>query len=153
MNAPNHTPCIPQHTSSFLMWLQPLPESLAGTPAGIFSYMLPLLTEPFLDGMRIPSFCLGKRTAKFRAELPMKDTPLFLKAFQQLNLSAFVFKQINLIFSMAGAMVSAKARDIELLCGLLPLCVALGRQDVLASVLSTETGLGKPAREAARRFL
>ncbi len=152
-DATARTPWIPEDSDRFLMWIQPLSESLAGAPAGLFCYMLPLLTEPLLNGRRIPEFALGKRRPDFQALTPRTDTLLLGKSFRQLNLSGFLLGQLNQVLSTASAMLSGKAADIELLCGLLPLSMALKRQDVLRGVLDMKGDFSSYTVAAVRSCL
>ncbi len=141
-----------EDTNRCLLWLHPYVEDLAVEPASLYSYMLPLLTEPLLIGKTMNFISFGGRSSGFSSFQPKIGSLVFEKQFQQLQLSPLVQKQVQKQLSTAAGLAEGNQADIELLFGLLPLCTALGRQDILQAVLREGRALLPEVILAVRRY-
>ena len=72
-----------------------------------------------------------------------------------MRLSKLVQNRLSLVLSDAKELLGTPSadKDIEILMGLLPLCVVTGRIDILREVIESENGISSAVKaEAARYF-
>lgn len=149
---------IPQSFSGLekhIIWTHPYVEDLLVEPRGLYNYMLPILSECFIGAIPALDTWPGKREKHFKPYTSAKKEPLRLSAFKQLKLSKLLTNQLTLVLSDAKAILEspAKEKDMEILFGLLPLCVLTGRTDILADVIENEDGISAPVKAEVRRYI
>ena len=138
-----------------VIWTHPYAEDLAIEPKGLYNYMLPLFSECFVGAMAGDEPWPGKRAAKFKQYVSKKQNPLRIAAFKRLGLSRLLLNRLTQVLSDAKAILNNPAgeRDMEVLFGLLPLCVLIGRTDILKETIESENGLSAAVKAEARRYI
>lgn len=124
-----------------IIWTHPYVEDMFIEPKGLYNYMLPILSECFIGKLPMAEIWPGKRAENFQPFVSEEERPLHRKStFMQLGLNKLLFGQLTRVLSDAKSVVGipAKDKDLELLCGLLPICVLTGRLDVLKDVIEDD---------------
>ena len=101
-------------------------------------------------------FVFPVQTKNAEAVVSGKKQPLrFDSAFKRLGLSKLLLNQLSLILSDAKGILEnpAKDTDVEILFGMLPLCVLTGRLDILKDVIETESGISNSVKNEAARYI
>ena len=80
---------------------------------------------------------------------------LRISAFKRLGLSKLLLGQLTRVLSDAKCILEnpAKDKDLELLFGVLPLCVLTGRLDVLKDVIEGEIGISSSVKAEVARYI
>lgn len=138
-----------------VVWTHPYVEDMAIEPKGLYNYMIPILSECFVGSIPALEPWPGKRSDNFQAYVSKKKLPLRIAAFKRLGLSKMLLSQLELILSDAKAILDnpSKEKDMELLFGLLPICVLTGKVDILKDVLESEGNLSNSVRAEAERYI
>lgn len=138
-----------------VVWTHPYVEDMAIEPKGLYNYMFPILSECFVGSIPALEPWPGKRSDNFQAYVSKKKLPLRIAAFKRLGLSKMLLSQLELILSDAKAILDnpSKEKDMELLFGLLPICVLTGKVDILKDVLESEGNLSNSVRAEAERYV
>lgn len=150
---------LPQAFSSLKMqviWTHPTAEDLPIEPKGLYNYMLPVLSESFIGMLPAQTLWPGKRPQKnFKAFASPLQKPLKLAAFKRLGLSKLILKKLTLVLCDAKELLGNPSadKDIEVLMGLLPLCVVTGKTDVLKDVIEAENGISSAVKAEAARYI
>ena len=138
-----------------VIWTHPYVEDMTIEPKGLYNYMLPILSECFVGAIPALEPWPGKRADNFQAYTSKKKQPLRIAAFKRLGLSKMLLTQLELILSDAKAILDnpTKEKDMELLFGLLPICVLTGKVNILKEVLESEGNLSNSVRAEAERYI
>ena len=119
--------------------------------------MLPILSECFVGAGAFPVAIPipGKRIDGFKSYSHKKKQPLRIAAFKRLGLSKLLTQQLEIVLTDAKAIMDNPARDkdMEVLFGMLPLCVLTGRADVLKDVIETESGVSNSVKDEVARYI
>ena len=117
--------------------------------------MLPVLSECFVEEIPVLDLWPSKRVAKYKEYIAGKTQPLKINSFKRLKLSKLLLKQLTLALSDAKAIFNqpGKDKDMEILFGLLPLCVITGRTDILKETIETENGISSAVKAEAMRYI
>ena len=72
-----------------------------------------------------------------------------------MKLSKLLTNRLTIALSDAKAILNqpAKDKDMEILFGLLPLCVITGRIDILKEAIETESGISAAVKAEANRYI
>lgn len=70
-------------------------------------------------------------------------------------ISKALLRQLSRVISDAKVMVDSpeRAKDMEMLFGVMPICVLTGRLDVMREVLEAESGISSAVKAEAERYL
>lgn len=138
-----------------VIWTHPYVEDMVIEPKGLLNYMLPILSECFIESIPMGEFGPAKRADVFKAYASTKKQPLKIAAFKKLKLSKLFANRLTIVLSDAKAILNqpAKDKDMEILFGLLPLCVITGRIDVLKETIETESGISSAVKAEANRYI
>lgn len=138
-----------------VIWTHPYVEDMTIEPKGLYNYMLPVFSECFVSAISKFDLLPSKRVENFKKYVPSKKQPLKIKAFKQLKLSKLLMNQLTLVLSETKNILNQPTRDmdIEILFGLLPLCVVTGRLDVLKVVIDNETGISSDIKKEVDRYI
>lgn len=138
-----------------VVWTHPYVEDLAIEPKGLLNYMIPLMSECFVESIPMGEPLPSRRAEKFMAYSSTKKQPLKIGAFKKLKLSKLLTNQLTNVLSDAKSILDqpAKDKDIEILFGLLPICVITGQIDVLKEVIETESGISAPIKAEVTRYI
>lgn len=138
-----------------VVWTHPYVEDMAIEPKGLYNYMLPIFSECFIGAFSEIDPWPGKCAEKFVPFVPQKKKRLRIAAFEQLKLSKLLLVQLEKVLSDARELMNNPNadKDVEILFGLIPLCVLTGRTDVLKEVIETETGISSPVKAEAARYI
>lgn len=144
------------HLSKQIIWTHPTVEDLIIEPKGLYNYMLPVLSESFIGMLPAQNLWPGKRPQNnFGEYVSHARKPLKLSAFKRLGLSRLLLNKLNLVLCDAKELLGnlSADKDIEVLLGLLPLCVVTGRIDILKEVIETESGISSAVKAEAARYI
>ena len=144
------------HLSKQIIWTHPTVEDLIIEPKGLYNYMLPVLSESFIGMLPAQNPWPGKRPQNnFGEYVSHARKPLKLSAFKRLGLSRLLLNKLNLVLCDAKELLGNPSadKDIEVLLGLLPLCVVTGRIDILKEVIETESGISSAVKAEAARYI
>lgn len=138
-----------------MVWTHPYVEDMLIEPKGIYNYMLPVLSECFVGAIPALELWPSKRAENFKAHVSLKKQPLKISSFKKLKLSKLLFNQLTLLLSETKYLLDQPSRDkdIEVLFGLLPLCVVTGQIDVLKDLLNNETGISADVKAEVSRYI
>ena len=138
-----------------VIWTHPYVEDLAIEPKGLYNYMLPILSECFVGMLPADEPWPGKRAEKFKPYVSKKQSPLRISAFKKLGLSKLLMNRLTQVLSDAKVVLncSANEKDMEVLFGLLPLCVLTGRTDILKEVIESEKNISATVKTEAKRYI
>lgn len=138
-----------------VIWTHPYVEDMIIEPKGLLNYMLPVLSECFVESIPVGEPWPTKRSEKFKAYTSTKQQPLKIAAFKKLKLSKLLTNRLTIALSDAKAILNqpAKDKDMEILFGLLPLCVITGRIDILKEAIETESGISSAVKAEANRYI
>lgn len=138
-----------------IIWAHPYVEDMVIEPKGLLNYMLPVLSECFIESIPVGEPWPTKRAETFKAYASTKKQPLKIAAFKKLKLSKLLANRLTIVLSDAKAILNqpAKDKDMEILFGLLPLCVITGRIDVLKEAIETESGISSAVKTEANRYI
>ena len=116
---------------------------------------IPLLSECFIGAIPAVEPWATKRADKFKPFVSAQKHPLKISAFKRLILSKLLANQLTLARSDAKAILNqpSKDKDMEVLFGLIPLCVLMGRNDILKEVIETESGISSSVKAEASRYI
>lgn len=137
------------------IWTHPYVEDMIIEPRGLYNYMLPVLSEGFIGELAASKLWPGKRTAEFQPYTSKEVQPLRIFAFKHLGISKLLVNELTHILSDAKAILDnpAKDKDMELLFGMLPLCVLTGRLDILKDVIENESGISSAVKAETVRYI
>lgn len=151
---------LPQAFNTFgkhIIWTHPYVEDLVIEPKGLYNYMLPILSECFVGIGAFPATIPtpGKRADGFKSYSRKKKQPLRIAAFKRLGLSKLLTQQLEIVLTDAKAIMDnpAKDKDMEVLFGMLSLCVLTGRVDILKDVIETENGISNSVKAEVARYI
>lgn len=124
-------------------------------PKGLYNYMLPVLSECFIGSLPALETWPSKRAEKFQPYVSEEKQSLRISAFKRLGLSKLLLGQLTRVLSDAKCILEnpAKDKDLELLFGVLPLCVLTGRLDVLKDVIEGESGISSSVKAEVSRYV
>lgn len=90
-----------------------------------------------------------------KAYVSEEKQSLRISAFKRLGLSKLLLGQLTRVLSDAKCILEnpAKDKDLELLFGVLPLCVLTGRLDVLKDVIEGESGISSSVKAEVARYI
>lgn len=149
---------IPQmlaNSRKHIVWTHPYVEDLAIEPQGLYNYMLPVISECFVGTVSSLEPYAGKRSEDFIGYIPKDTHPLRIAAFKKLGISKALLRQLSRVISDAKVMVDSpeRAKDMEMLFGVMPICVLTGQLDVMREVLEAESGISSAVKAEAERYL
>jgi len=152
------TDSIPQYIRSFdrqVIWTHPYAEDLIIEPKGLFNYMIPVLSECFINSYISAELIPCKRNESYKQFVSNERSSLCLNAFNKLKLSKIITDQLEKVFSDAKKILNntSKEKDFEFLFGVLPFAVLIDRIDVLEDVLENENGLSNLVKKEAQRYI
>ena len=138
-----------------LIWAHPYAEDLLAEPKGLYNYMIPVLSECFVGAVSPCNCWPGKREECFKSYVSKKKEPLRLGAFRRLKLSKLLTNRLTIVLSDAKAIMEnpAREKDIEVLFGVLPLCVLTDRLDVLTDMIENEEGISNSVKNEVTRYI
>ena len=138
-----------------VIWTHPYSEDILIEPHGLFNYMLPILSESVIWNYTSSEVAAGKRSDNFEKYVSKAGQPLCLSTFKRLGLSRFLMNKLERVLTDAKAVLDnpSKAKDLEMLFGLLPLSVLTGKTDILKDVIEGENGISNSVKDEARRYV
>lgn len=141
--------------SKHIIWSNPHTEDMLIEPKSIYNYMLPVFSECFVGSSLICAPVPSKRADSFKMVSLPKVSPLHLDAFKKLGLSKLLLNQLEKLLSDTKFFADNpyKEKDIEVLFGLLPLCVLIGKKDILKEVIESETHISGSVKNEVLRYI
>ena len=137
-----------------IIWTHPFSEDMLLEPIGLYNYMLPVLSETFVEVINGIDYLSGKRADDFITYTQNRKTPIIISAIKQLGISKLLLNRIERILSDAKAIMNNNIfnKDIEILFGLLPLSVLTEKMDFLKEVIDSEPGISGFVKEIVLRY-
>ncbi len=142
----------------YICWTHPYTEDMVMEPKGLYNYMLPLLSECFVEKL-LPERCFPSiRADDFQAYISKKETSRHLRLIDKIGISKLSRNRLAKVLSDTKAILTelygkSNDRDIELLFGLLPLAVLTGKQSLLKEVLESENNFSKVVIAEIKRYV
>lgn len=138
-----------------IIWTHPYVEDMLVEPKGLYNYMLPILSECFVESVSTFQIWPGKRAEEFHPYEPKEKRPLRLSAFKRLGLSKIIWERLTRVLSDAKCILEnpTKDKDLELLFGVLPFSVLTGRLGVLKDVIENESGISSLVKAEVARYI
>ena len=138
-----------------IIWTHPYVEDLLIEPKGLYNYMFPMLSECFIGYLPTLEMTPGARAEKFQPYISKGKRSFRTSAFKRLGLSKLLLGQLTRVLSDAKFILDDpnKEKDLELLFGVLPLCVLTGRLDILEDVIESENGISNSVKAEAARYI
>ncbi|WP_316631100.1 hypothetical protein [uncultured Ruminococcus sp.] len=137
-----------------IIWTHPYVEDMLLEPKGLYNYMLPLLSETFVDVITSVDYLSGKRADGFEAYSSKRKTPIIIGAIKQLGISKYLLNRVESVLSDAKAIMdnTNRDKDLEIMFGLLPLAVLAEKTDVLKDTIHNESGISGFVKVIASRY-
>jgi hypothetical protein len=81
--------------------------------------------------------------------------PLKMPSFKRLKISKLLSNLLAQVLSDAKTVLNqpSKDKDMEILFGLLPLCVVTGQMDILKETVDTENGISSAVKAEVMRYI
>ncbi len=149
---------LPQTLSSpakQIVWTHPYTEDMIIEPKGLYNYMLPLLSECFVSVLPPQKIWGGKRSEHFAAFVSDGKRPLRAAAFRQIKVSKLFLKRLEGVLSDAKQILDnpSAEKGMEILFGILPICVLTGQTNILKDVLENESGIPNAVKAEIQRYI
>ena len=138
-----------------IIWTHPYVEDMVIEPKGLYNYMLPIFSECFIESVASVSYFAGKRTENFKSFSSPQNVSTRLPAFDELHLSKLLSNRLGRVLADAKGLLSNSAhkKDLEVLCGLLPLSVLLGRTDTLQNTIDSDNSISNAVKVIANKYI
>lgn len=137
-----------------IIWTHPYVEDMLLEPKGLYNYMLPLLSETFVEAIASVDYLSGKRADGFEVYSAKRKTPIIIGAIKQLGISKYLLNRVESVLSDAKEIMDNTNydKDLEIMFGLLPLAVLAEKTDVLKDTIDNESGISGFVKEIASRY-
>ena len=134
------------------MMVHPFAEDLLIEPRGLYNYMLPVLTELFVERSSSGTFrggYLGSGFADHVHPEPQKRIPLM----EKVAISPLVQGRLRQILADTKALLRNGSPDDDFLFGVVPYAYVTGKTDILREELQSGHAVSKDTRSLLQAFL
>lgn len=141
----DHIPELLRMKEKFLVVLHPFAEDLIIEPRGLYNYLLPVLTEPFVDRTASRNFSGGY----FRNDFPQcihAKPQSKLPFIEKLSMPALVQNRLRQILADMKSLSETSTPDSDILFGVLPYAYVTGKFEVICEELQKGNSLSKEAK-------
>ena len=137
-----------------LIWTYPYAEDMIIEPKGLYNYMLPILSECFVESTSNSEPIAGKRRENFKSFSANTTAPKKISLLNTLVVSKLLMNRLTKVLSDAKAIINdtTKDKDLELLFGLLPLAVLTGKSEVLKEIVEKDNGFSRLAKNITEQY-
>lgn len=130
-----HLPEFSRKQNVFTVFVHPYKEDLAVEPGGIVNYMLPLLTEFFVDQAPTRDVTMCRRTEGYREYALQKPGRDHQKQLSRLPFSTLARNKLHRVLTDMRSMCESQNDDYAFVLGLAPLAFLSDRTDQLVEML------------------
>jgi hypothetical protein len=131
-----HLPEFSRKQNVFTVFVHPYKEDLVVEPGGIVNYMLPVLTEFFVDQAPTGDVIMCRQTEGYREYAPQKPDKYHRRQLSRLPFSALARNNLNQVLTELRSMCKAQNDDYAFVLGLAPLAFLSDRTDQLVEMLN-----------------
>lgn len=143
---------LPAEKQYFL--LVPYTEDLLIEPNGILNYMLPVLTEMFVDKLPTNQFIGGQMAPIFRHFVPKNiRTNRYIKVFKEFKMHRMTAKRWESVIDMYHGMIDKNVSDMDYLMFLLPCAYITERGETLVKYMEKAKNLSSTIKNNIKSFL
>lgn len=137
-----------------LIWTYPYAEDMIIEPKGLYNYMLPILSECFVESTSNSVPIAGKRRENFKSFSANTTAPKKISLLNTMAVSKLLMNRLTKVLSDAKAIINdtTKDKDFELLFGLLPLAVLTGKSEVLKEIVEKDNGFSRLAKNITEQY-
>lgn len=136
------------------IWVHPFREDLIMEPQGVYHYVLPVLTECFLQGRAELSKMKKKKTSgKYEKYVASNSVYRNFPGEQEFKMSRLLSSRFKRILTDAHAISKSSSRDMDYLLALLPLAVLTGNEPVLDAMVRNEKAISPEVRTEITRTM
>ncbi len=151
-------PCLAGATNRgdrMFWWVHPFAEDLSIEPFGLFNYVLPVLTECFVDHLSSEeNMLLGIRASDYedyQRNGAVSTQSARMSPIKKLKLPHILANRLQAVIGDAKAMQNSTNGDFECLFGVLPFAVIANNNDLLKEVIHNE-GLSAFVKDELKRY-
>lgn len=130
-----HLPEFSRKQNVFTIFVHPYKEDLAVEPVGIVNYMIPLLTEFFVDSVPTRGYYPCCRLEKYKDYTGQRLTHRHQKMFTRLRTSPIVRNKLQRVLTDLRGMCNAQKDDHDLVLCLAPLAYLMDKTDILSEMM------------------
>ena len=148
----SHIPDFTAQKDKLILAVHPFAEDLLIEPKGLYNYVVPVLTELFVDQPASGKYVGGCFGADFRGydrTKPQKKLHLAKK----LPMPAMLRNQLQQMLADMKALLGRDEPDYDVLFGALPYAYVTGKADAILEGTEDEGGLSKDTQALIRAFL
>lgn len=145
----NHISDITALSGKLIIAVHPFAEDLLIEPRGLYNYMLPILTEIFVDRTPTRNYAGGYLGRGFQNYIPAEPQRKILLA-GKLSMSSIVQRRLKQILSDIKALSGNASVDIDILFGILPYAYVTGNSKMITEELPEDYPLSKAAQKIIR---
>ena len=136
----------------FVIIIHPFAEDLLIEPRGLYNYMLPVLTELFVDQKATRNFvggCFHSDFQNYTPAKPQKSIPLSAK----LAMPSLVKNRLCQILSDMKVLLENDSNDSDLLFGTVPYAYATGKIEIIREEIQSNQSFSKDTKTLLLSFL
>ena len=130
-------PDIVKYSDIFFIAVYPYSEDVQIEPKSMFSYMLPVFTEIFIDKEPIRDIQGGRLTNEYEDFSLIEPSRLHTKILKNLHISLFTRNKIQKLFSNLHDMLKDESVDFDIVFLLLPYAYATMQLPVLLEAIQS----------------
>ena len=130
-----HLPAILTTKNKFFVAVTPYAEDLQIEPQGFYNYLLPVMTELFVDKLPRRNFSGGYLSDDFEEYQSKKGKPLYDEFFRSARLSLLARDRLQQMLADLHTIMEDSSADLDCLFALLPCAWVSGRQALLSEVV------------------
>lgn len=148
----HHISELTSRKEKFLMMIHPFAEDLLIEPRGLYNYILPVLTELFVERSSSGTFrggYIGNGFVNHVHSEPQKRIPLMEKVAK----SPLVQGRLRQILADTKALLRNGSPDDDFLFGVVPYAYVTGKIDILREELQSGHAISKDTRSLLQTFL
>lgn len=142
----DHIPELLRMKEKFFVVLHPFAEDLMIEPKGLYNYLLPVLTEPFVDRAASRNFssgCFCNDFPQCTHAKPQSKLPFV----EKLSMPALVQNRLRQILADMKSLHENSGADSDILLGILPYAYVTGKFEVICEELQNRNSLSKKVKE------
>lgn len=148
----DHISELTARKGKFLMMVHPFAEDLLIEPRGLYNYMLPVLTELFVDRVSVGNFrggCFGDGFSDHVHAKPQKRIPLV----ERIAMPPLVQGKLRQILADTKALSEDSSADDDFLFGVAPYAYVIGKAGILREELQSGHSISKDTKSLLQAFL
>ena len=148
----NHIPELTSRKEKFLIMIHPFAEDLLIEPRGLYNYMLPILTELFVEWPSAGNFSGGRFGDDFKAYVhanPQKRIPFV----EKIAMPPLVQGKLRQILADTKKLLENDNADDDFLFGVVPYAYVTGKANILRDEFRSDHSISRDTRNLFQTFL